>query len=270
MTGTVRKWMDKGFGFIMPTGGGDDVFVHNSAFGGGSLAEGQTVQFTMSPDPRNGKLRAENVSGPGVIPNPGGQPQGGMKGFGNRGGASKDATLIGQTIVGTVRQWLEDKGYGFLEPSGQGGSIFCHNSAFGGGSLPEGAQVQFSVVADPRSGKPRAENVMQLGNNAAAMGMAGMAGMMPGMQGMMGAGAGGMGAMGAMGAMGGQAGAQDPMAAQMQQMQQMMLMQQMMAAQGMMGGGGMPGMQGQMGQMPIPGMSGGMAGQWPAGGGGAQ
>ena len=46
--GTIKKIMDKGFGFIS-TGGDKDLFFHNSAVQGASfddLREGQRVTFT--------------------------------------------------------------------------------------------------------------------------------------------------------------------------------------------------------------------------------
>ncbi|WP_122612407.1 MULTISPECIES: cold-shock protein [unclassified Pseudomonas] len=48
-TGTVKWFNDeKGFGFITPQGGGDDLFVHFKSIesdGFKSLKEGQTVSF---------------------------------------------------------------------------------------------------------------------------------------------------------------------------------------------------------------------------------
>ncbi len=50
-TGTVKWFSDeKGFGFIAPSDGSKDVFVHHSAVQGGgfkSLAEGQTVTYNV-------------------------------------------------------------------------------------------------------------------------------------------------------------------------------------------------------------------------------
>jgi CspA family cold shock protein len=51
-SGTV-KWFnaEKGYGFIAPDGGGDDVFVHYSAIQTGgykSLDEGQKVEFEVT------------------------------------------------------------------------------------------------------------------------------------------------------------------------------------------------------------------------------
>jgi cold shock protein len=63
-TGTV-KWFNesKGFGFITPSGGGDDVFVHFSAIQGGgfkTLQEGQSVSFEVEKGPKG--LQATKVS----------------------------------------------------------------------------------------------------------------------------------------------------------------------------------------------------------------
>ena len=65
-TGTV-KWLNgqKGFGFIEPSDGSKDVFVHISAVeraGLGGLAEGQKVQFELKTDKMRGKVSAENLS----------------------------------------------------------------------------------------------------------------------------------------------------------------------------------------------------------------
>jgi CspA family cold shock protein len=60
--GTV-KWFNgqKGFGFIQPDDGGNDVFVHISAVeraGLGALSEGQKVGFELERDQRSGKMSA--------------------------------------------------------------------------------------------------------------------------------------------------------------------------------------------------------------------
>jgi CspA family cold shock protein len=61
-TGTV-KWFNgqKGFGFIQPDEGGNDVFVHISAVeraGLSSLNEGQKIGFELERDKRSGKMSA--------------------------------------------------------------------------------------------------------------------------------------------------------------------------------------------------------------------
>ncbi len=63
-TGTVKFFnTQKGFGFIAPNDGGNDVFVHISAVeraGLGTLAEGQKISYDVVSE--RGKLAASNLA----------------------------------------------------------------------------------------------------------------------------------------------------------------------------------------------------------------
>ncbi|GMQ84340.1 MAG: transcription antiterminator/RNA stability regulator CspE [Gammaproteobacteria bacterium] len=63
VTGTVKWFNDsKGFGFIAPSDGSADVFVHFSAIEGSgfkTLVEGQTVEFEVENGPKG--LQAAKV-----------------------------------------------------------------------------------------------------------------------------------------------------------------------------------------------------------------
>ncbi len=63
--GTV-KWFNstKGFGFIEPSNGGQDVFVHISAVersGMSGLNEGQKISYELQRDAKSGKMSAEQL-----------------------------------------------------------------------------------------------------------------------------------------------------------------------------------------------------------------
>ena len=60
------KWFNaaKGFGFIQPSDGGADVFVHATAVeraGLSGLEEGRRVAYDLEADRRTGKLSAVNL-----------------------------------------------------------------------------------------------------------------------------------------------------------------------------------------------------------------
>jgi len=66
MTQGTVKWFNsqKGFGFIQPDDGGNDVFVHISAVeraGMRSLNEGQKVSFDLVVDRKTRKSSADNL-----------------------------------------------------------------------------------------------------------------------------------------------------------------------------------------------------------------
>lgn len=61
--GTVKWFNDsKGFGFVTPEGGGEDLFAHFSAIQGSgfkTLKEGQRVTFDVTKGPKG--LQAANI-----------------------------------------------------------------------------------------------------------------------------------------------------------------------------------------------------------------
>eukprot|EP01063_Lacrimia_lanifica_P037219 TRINITY_DN757_c1_g2_i1.p2 TRINITY_DN757_c1_g2~~TRINITY_DN757_c1_g2_i1.p2 ORF type:complete len:229 (+),score=81.25 TRINITY_DN757_c1_g2_i1:72-689(+) len=159
--GKVKSWSDhKGFGFIIPDAGGDDVFVHRRALGMHCVLipdKPVTYEFVME----KGKPKATSVEGEGLV-------RGGGNGFqrGGAGGAGAYQMPQGMQQMGVVKTWLPDKGYGFISqgPGGNGEDLFVMTS----NTVPmqavptPGDKVTFTVGVNPKNGKPWAENVAVL------------------------------------------------------------------------------------------------------------
>lgn len=164
-TGTV-KWFNsqKGFGFITPDSGGEDLFVHQSAIhaeGFRSLGEGEKIEYV--PVEEDGKMKATNVTGPGGMHVKG---DNGGGGGGGRGGQAKPRAWpegvepSDGKQIGKVKWFNSEKGFGFIAPRSGEDDLFVHQSAIsapGFRSLMEEEEVEFNVIEE--RGKKKAIDV---------------------------------------------------------------------------------------------------------------
>ena len=69
---------------------------------------------------------------------------------------------MGDKIVGTVKWFSDEKGYGFIARD-NGDDVFVHHSSIAGKgfkTLAEGQKVEFELADSPKG--PRAENVQKV------------------------------------------------------------------------------------------------------------
>jgi len=172
-SGVVKFFNEaKGFGFISPDDGSNDVFVHISAVersGLGALSDGDAVTFELEQDRRSGKLAAVDLvvtgrsaggGGPGPSRFGGARPERG--GFPARGGGGAAARQSLGAGSGVVKWFNPTKGFGFIQPDGGGEDVFVHISAVeraGLNGLQEGERISYELERDQRSGKSAAANL---------------------------------------------------------------------------------------------------------------
>ncbi|MGA4779830.1 cold-shock protein [Cellulosimicrobium sp. AB352] len=159
--GTV-SWYDdvKGFGFVAPDGGGDDVFVHVSALGRGltELAEGARVTYDVVEGDKGPNARNVQLVGGSGRPGPDRGRPGSDRG---RPGSDRGRPASGGRVrggEGTVARYDADRGFGFITPDAGGEDLFVHVSVVRGGEeLEEGDRVRFKIRQSDRG--PQADGV---------------------------------------------------------------------------------------------------------------
>lgn len=61
---------------------------------------------------------------------------------------------------GRVTSWLAQRDFGFIQPASGGEDVWVPSSAFGGGTLTEGAEAWFETTYDQRTGKSSVSRVI--------------------------------------------------------------------------------------------------------------
>lgn len=149
------KWFNatKGFGFVSPTDGSADAFLHISALeraGVGEVGEGATMVVDLGPGQRGPQVvTVHSVDMSTAVPRrPSMRPEGMPRGE------------PGPTVEGRVKFFSADKGFGFIAVDDGGKDVFVHIRALeksGLRSLEPDQRVRLTITMGQKG--PQAETV---------------------------------------------------------------------------------------------------------------
>ncbi|WP_315094472.1 cold shock domain-containing protein [uncultured Cellulomonas sp.] len=147
--GTV-SWYEgeKGFGFVTPDAGGEDLFVHVRSLPAGvtELSEGDRVTYDVGTSEKG--LQARNIRLVSSTPAPARGPS----------GPPRDSGAPVRGGEGVVARYDADRGFGFITPDEGGADLFVHVSVVrGADALQEGDRVRYQVRQSDRG--PQADRV---------------------------------------------------------------------------------------------------------------
>ena len=156
--GTVAWYdEDKGFGFISPDSGAEDVFVHARALAEGLtwLTEGDRVDYAVVSGDKGPQARDVHLVRGAEPPAP---PQRSAPAAA-AAPASRDVPARGGE--GVVARFDGDRGFGFITPDAGGDDLFVHVSVIMGSEpLERGDRVRYAVRQSDRG--PQADRVERL------------------------------------------------------------------------------------------------------------
>lgn len=144
--GTV-SWYDagKGFGFVTPDGGGEDVFVNVRALAEGvtGLNDGDRVSYDVVQGDRGPQARNLRVVG-GTAATSSPRPPSATR----RPSAGDVAARPGE---GVVARYDPERGFGFITPDAGGADLFVHMSVLvDAAPLQKGERVRYKVRQSDR------------------------------------------------------------------------------------------------------------------------
>jgi len=152
------KWFNatKGFGFVSPTDGSPDAFLHISALeraGVGEVSEGATVVCDLGPGQRGPQVvTVHSVDITTAAPRRPASPR--------DGAAFEPRGEPGPTVEGRVKFFSADKGFGFIAVDDGGKDVFVHIRALeksGLRSLEPDQRVRLTITQGQKG--PQAETV---------------------------------------------------------------------------------------------------------------